>query len=291
MGVSGDFESFCGNLIITNTSDISQRYRTITWRLNKQYYGSESETAHSLYVGSYGRDTAIHNAHDMDMIFTLPESAYYRFNTYAGNKQSALLQEVRSALQITYPNTSIRGDGQVVVVNFSDGMRFEVVPVFAAREGGYIYPDTNGGGSWQITNPEPEMSALNARNLSTNGNLRRLCRMIRSWRRANSVAISGLQIDTFAYNFIIGWAHKDKSYLYYDYISRDFFGYLKNFDRNQDYWLAPGSGQRVYRKGPFESKAEAAYNNSLLAISYYSDDKPWSAKQKFREVYGSYFPS
>lgn len=289
--MASDFEKFCNNLIITNVGDISKRYRTITWRLNKQYYGSESETANSLYVGSYGRDTAISGAHDMDMIFILPYDVYNRFNIRSGNKQSALLQEVRASLQITYPATHIRGDGQVVVVKFADYMRFEIVPVFAATGGGYVYPDTNNGGSWEFTNPLPEMNALKIRNNITNGNLRRLCRMARAWRRCNNVDISGLQIDTFAYNFMANWEYRDKSYLYYDYLTRDFFGYLKDMSKSQGYWSAPGSGQRVYRKGSFENKAAVAYKNALSGTSYYVDSRDWSARQKFREIYGNYFPS
>ena len=38
---------------------ISQRYRRITKAVNLEFWNIESETAHSLYVGSYGRGTAI----------------------------------------------------------------------------------------------------------------------------------------------------------------------------------------------------------------------------------------
>ena len=33
-------------------------------------------------------------------------------------------------------------------------------------------------------------------------------------------------IDTLAYQFIDGWGYKDKSYLYHDFLVRDFFYYL-----------------------------------------------------------------
>ena len=86
---------------------------------------------------------------------------------------------------------------------------------------------------------------------------------------------------------------KDKSYLYYDYMCRDFFSFMANQNKDQNYWLAPGSAQRVYRKGPFEAKAFNCYNLSLVAIEH-ETAKPkqeWSAKQKWRDIFGSSFPS
>lgn len=38
---------------------ISERYRRVTRVVNRAFWDSESETAHSRYVGSYGRGTAI----------------------------------------------------------------------------------------------------------------------------------------------------------------------------------------------------------------------------------------
>ena len=37
---------------------ISKRYKRITKAVNSEFWSSNSETAHSLYVGSYGRGTA-----------------------------------------------------------------------------------------------------------------------------------------------------------------------------------------------------------------------------------------
>lgn len=38
---------------------ISYRYHKITKAINLEFWGSSSDTLHSLYVGSYGRGTAI----------------------------------------------------------------------------------------------------------------------------------------------------------------------------------------------------------------------------------------
>lgn len=73
MGVGEDFQTFCNNLTINNWGNISARYKAITKRLNIDFWNSFSETDHSLYAGSYGRDTAIRGFSDLDMIFVLQE--------------------------------------------------------------------------------------------------------------------------------------------------------------------------------------------------------------------------
>lgn len=291
MSVSDYFSTFCSNLRMdSNTvSKIQSRYQQITKRINLDYWNSSSETEHSLYVGSYGRGTEIWTS-DIDIIVRLPYSIYEKFDKYSGNGQSALLQEVKGVLQKTYSTSYIKADGQVIGIDFSDGISFEIVPTFINNDGSYTYPDTNNGGAWKVTDPKKEIDAMNSRNNETNKNLKRLCRMARAWKQKCNVPMSGILIDTLAYKFMDDWEYKDKSYLYYDYMSRDFFEYLKDLDKNQDYWLAPGSQRYVWKDENFQNKARIAYDNALSAISYESNNQSYSSKQKWREIYGTKFP-
>ena len=292
MSVSEKFETFCRNIRIDSSiaNNISYRYKRITKQLNTDFWDTTSETSHSLYVGSYGRDTAIHVS-DIDILFQLPYSDYVKYDGYAGNGQSALLQDVRNSLQKTYSTSHISGDGQVVKINFDDGVSFEIVPCFINKDDSFTYPDTNDGGSWKVTDPKPEIKAIKDANDDWNNNLKRLCRMARAWKDEWSVPMGGLLIDTLAHHFLSTWQYKDKSFVYYDYMTRDFFEYLKNRDEDQEYWLAPDSYQRVYRKGKFEYKALRCYNIALDAIKHEQDNMPYSANQKWREIYGSKFPN
>ena len=272
---------------------ISVRYKAITRRLNTDFWNTVSDTSRSLYVGSYGRNTAIRGFSDLDMVFELPSHLYSQYNNYAGNGQSALLQAVRNSIRKTYPSSSIGADGQIVCVSFRDGITFEVVPVFTNTSGTYNFPDSNGGGFWKTTNPRAEIGAIRTRNKECNGNLVKLCRMMRAWKTNCNVPIGGLLLDTLAYQFIQGWVNKDKSYIYYDWMCRDFFSFMKNQNRQQTYWRAPGSGQHVYGNRLFQWKAARCYNISLEAISYESANpkREWSAKQKWREIFGTSFPN
>lgn len=267
------------------------RYCRITQRLNTDFWTTISDTAHSLYTGSYGRKTAIAGFSDLDMIFQLPYSLYVQYNEHEGNGQSALLQAVRTSIKKTYPITNVRADGQVIQVPFDDGMTFEVVPAFINKDGSYTYPDANGGGSWRITNPRPEIQAIRDRNGACNGNLIQLARMARAWKNEWLVPVGGLLLDTLAYQFIEFWEYRDKSYYYYDWLCRDFFKFMADQDEKQEYWRAPGSGQYVYGKGLFQYKAKRCYNLAQDAISYQNKGQDWSAKQKWREIFGTAFPN
>lgn len=292
MGLAEWFSQFCDNLIVQDGGTISYRYKAITKRLNTDFWTTTSDTSHSLYVGSYGRNTAIQGFSDLDMIFQLPYDVFKKYNDYSGNGQSALLQAVKISIEKTYSTTSIKADGQVIVVPFNDGITFEVVPVFLNNDNSYTFPNANDGGSWKTTNPRPEIEAIRSRNLECNYNLVRLCRMMRSWKHQWSVPIGGLLVDTLAYQFIQNYAYREKSYLYYDFMCRDFLKWMAEQDENQEFWRAPGSGQWVYGKGLFQYKAKRCYNIALDAIAHEQaiPKREWSAKQKWREIFGTAFP-
>lgn len=291
MSVSKKFQNFCSNIRITSdvAGNISYRYKRITKQLNKDFWNTESDTAHSLYVGSYGRDTDIH-ASDIDVLFEIPYSVYKRISEHAGNGQSALLQEMKKSIQNTYKTSESHGDGQVVAVDFTDGINFEIVPGVLLEEGkGFWYPDTNNGGTWKITNPKPEIEEIRKTNDSLNGNLKNLCRMARAWKERWDVPMGGLLIDTLAYQFLKQWPHRNNSYLYYDLMVRDFFEYLKNQDEKKTYWLAVGSGQYVYKKGDFQYKALRCFNIAKEAVSYETENMAYSADLKWKEIFGGKF--
>jgi hypothetical protein len=292
MGLAEWFSGFCDTIQVKDGGTISSRYKAITQRLNTDFWTTTSDSAHSLYVGSYGRNTATDGFSDLDMLFQLPFSVYEQYNAHQGNGQSALLQAVKTSIERTYSTTSVRADGQVILVPFTDGITFEVVPAFVNKDGSFTFPNANDGGSWKTTNPKPEIEAIRKRNNECNGNLVPLCRMMRAWKAKWEVPIGGLLIDTLAYQFIESYQYRDKSFLYYDFMSRDFFRWMADQNREQEFWKAPGSGQYVYGKGLFQYKATRCCNIACEAIAHEtaSPKQEWSAKQKWREIYGTAFP-
>lgn len=284
MTVAEMFQQFVDNLAIDNREQISDRYGEITCSLNKKYRNTESKTANSLQVGSYGRYTAIKGVSDLDMIYIIPKSEWERFKD---GGQSDLLEEVKVPIKERYPKTIIRADGQVVVVSF-DNYEIEVVPAFEQDDGSFKFPDTNNGGSWPITKPRSEKAAISKLDDDKNSNLRRLCKMARAWRNKHGQEMGGLLIDALGFNFLNSTTEYDtKSYMYYDFMMRDFFKYLSELPE-QEYYLAPGSNQRVYVKKRFQNKAKKAYDLCLKAIEA---DGQNGVNKKWKKVFGRPFPS
>lgn len=290
MSISRKFEQFCDNIKISdeNNIKISSRYKEITKRLNKDFWDTDSEIYHSLYVWSYWRDTDIYVS-DVDMLFQLPVEKYYQYDEYSWNWQSALLQEIKNSLQKRYSTTHLKWDWQIVEIIRNDGIVFEILPCFLNKAWSYLYPDTNNWWNRKVTNPKDEINAIQEMNKHCNYNLKNLCRMIRVWRDYVWLKMWWLLVDTFCYNFIKNWEYKDKSYLYYDYMIRDFFEFLKEQDDNQEYRLAPWSNQRVTKKENFTYKAELAYNTTLQAIDAESNKYEYTAKLKRQSIFWSKF--
>src|SRR5258706_5082431 len=284
MSVADMFSDFLANLLIQNTETISLRYGELTAALNKKFRDTESKTANVLQVGSFGRNTGIDGISDLDMLYIMPKGEW---ETYRDGKQLKLLQDVKAAVLARYPQTDVRVDRLVVTVTYTD-FHIEIQPVFEEDDGSYKYPDTKNEGSWKITKPREEMEAMSEMDDAKNLNLKRLCKMARAWKNKHGLEMSGLLVDTLAYNFLEGTDEYDeKSFLYYDELSRDFFKYLYDLPE-QDRYAAPGSGQHVKVRKQFQRKAKKAYKLCLAAIEAEGNK---NANDKWKKVYGREFPA
>ncbi|MGL5032154.1 MAG: nucleotide-binding domain-containing protein [Aeromonas sp.] len=289
MSVSNMFNDFLCNIQVDNSGNISDRYGEITASLNKKFRDTESKTANSLQVGSYGRYTGIKGISDLDMLYIMPKSEWGNYNVDSG--QTKLLNATRDAIKARYPTTDIRVDRLVVTVTYTN-FHVEVQPVFEefdANGNSYFkYPDTYNGGCWKITKPRQEIAAMKEFVDQKNKNLRKLCKMARAWKNKCGIGMGGLLIDTLAYNFLKSTDYyDDKSYSFYDWFSRDFFKYLME-QQNQDHYQALGSGQDVKVKKKFQKQAKKAYEACLAAIEADGTDAAYS---KWKKVYGKSFPS
>lgn len=285
---SETFQEFLSNIKIPKdkADTISNRYERITKSLNEYYRDTNSKTANSLQVGSYGRYTGIKGISDLDMLYIMPNSEWDSYNKKGG--QSKLLQDTKTAISNTYSASDIKVDRCVVTVNFSDGTHIDVQPVFEIDDQDYKYPDTYNSGSWKITKPRKEMDAMKEFQDNKNKNLRQLCKMARSWKNKHGVVMGGLLIDTLAHNFLNSTDEYDQtSFASYDEMSRDFFKYLYDQPKDQEIYYALGSKQHVKRRKSFRRKSKKAYDLACEAISATSEK---TQHNKWREIYGKEFP-
>lgn len=288
MNISEKFQEFLSNIKIPEdkAGTISDRYGKITKNLNEKFRDTSSQTSNHLQVGSYGRYTGIKSISDLDMLYIMPNSEWDNYNKNGG--QYKLLSDVKKSLESTYSSSDIKVDRCVVTINYSDNSHIDVQPVFEEEEQDYKYPDTSNGGSWKITKPRKEMAAMKEFSDNKNKNLRRLCKMARAWKNKNGVVMKGLLIDTLAYNFLKETTdYDDKSYSSYDKMSRDFFKFLYDQPKKEEYG-ALGSKQRVKVVKSFKRKAKKAYDLACKAIDAEKDKEK---HQKWRDIYGKEFPA
>lgn len=264
MSLAKDFEYFCSQITPSDKElkNSKIKIQRIVKKLNQNYYETDSDSDHLYIVGSVGRNTAISNISDYDIIFELPHETYLKFNSYSNNGQSCLLQEVKKVIKETYPSTDIKGDGQVIVVQFTD-YKIEVVPGFKENDDRFKYPDSNDGGHWKYTDPIPEKNASLQQIEATNNNYKRFANILRSWKNNVGFKFKGLLIDTLVYNYFE--ENPQKKFIGYDdYLLtlKFIFNYLQNQDENQSYWYALGSNQRITNddNGLFIKKAKKAYS-------------------------------
>ena len=287
MSITETFKNFLSNIKISDdkANDISYRYGRITKALNQKFRETDSTTANSLQVGSYGRFTGIRSISDLDMLYIMPAYLWGEYNKEGG--QTKLLQDTKTAISKTYSSSDIKVDRCVVTVKFLDS-HIDVQPVFEVEEQDYKYPDTYSTGFWKFTKPRKEMGAMFDFEDNKNRNLRRLCKMARAWKNKHGVLMGGLLIDTLAYNFLKSSdLYNEKSFAYYNEMCRDFFNYLQEQPKEQKEYGALGSLQRVRVKKSFKRKAKKAYDLAMAAIDTESDKK---RHNKWRDIFGNDFP-
>lgn len=137
------------NLLVTlaQVDDAATKISNVVSVLDR-WFGQHDGFSHGMLCGSWRRGTMVRPAQDIDLLCFPPTELFAKYSAYLANGQSALLQQVRAALMPSYPRTQIRGDGQVVTVEF-DSVTVEVAPAFNRFGGGIYICDTNNGGCWK----------------------------------------------------------------------------------------------------------------------------------------------
>lgn len=288
--VTRRFSQLLENLKITDVQRIDgeTKHAGIRACLNRYYYGHGSETANSLLMGSWGKLTRVRPSRDVDLIFLLPDHVYHRFQQRSGNKQSQLLQEVKGVLAHTYSQTTMRGDGQVVVVPFAT-MPVEVSPGFLCNDGSIIVCDANGGGRYITSTARAEAAALDFSDTATNGNARRLARMAKQWQRHCNVPLKSFQLERLACEFLASYRHAQEDVFYHDWMVRDFFTYL--IGRANTYLIMPGTGQQIWLGSEWLTRAQSAERNASHACDYEKVNNNQLAGLYWQDVFGAMIPS
>jgi hypothetical protein len=283
------FGAFNNNIGVTKAQweDAATKQLGIRQALQRTCYGA-SEAPNGFVVGSWGKNTQVRPPTDVDLFFPLPDQEFARFNTYSGNKQSALLQEVRQSLLETYPQTTMRADGQVVIIAFNT-LTVEVVPVFRRPNSTqFIMPDTNGGGRWKTSDPRAENEMLDHADSVSNQNTRRMIKMLKTWKRECKVPLKSFEIEVITSVFMREYENRQYDYYWYDWYFRDFFAYLCRL--NNLTLTLPGTGEIVELGDEWITKAISARDRALKACEFEYQDQVIEAGLEWQKIFGSNIP-
>lgn len=290
IGVRQRFRRFHEDLTLTSeqVSDGMTKQLGVRQSLQRAYYDQSTDNPPGFIVGSWGKGTAIRPPTDVDIFFELPVEVYHRINSNNGNVQSQLLQEVRGHLVGTYPQTAMRGDGQVVTVGFNT-IAVEVVPAFRYDDQGRFYmPNTNDGGSWKLVDPVAEIATIESVDRASVGNTRILARMLKTWKRECGVPLKSFQVELLVAHFMANYAYREYDYYWYDWFLRDFFIYLCG--RAWTNIVVPGTLEVINLGNEWHSRAVSARDRALKACEYEYNDWTVLAGEEWQKIFGSRIP-
>jgi hypothetical protein len=292
MSVVDTFKNFRDSLVITEDelNFVANCRRKVISHLNAFFWTNNSETQNAIDYGSYTRGTAVFGASDIDIGFKLPVEIFAKFDAMEVGRQSAFLELLRSTLVDLDPDAEIKRFSGSVSFSIEGSDLIDVRPFFSVG-GKDIYPDIRAKEEWRSFSSDLSQRTFEAKNTETKENLAFICRAARCWRVTMNAPISGMLIDTLAYEFIDKSLYRTMAPIYQDCLIRDFFGYMAQLDPEQEFWYAPGSIESVLRTGPFEEVADQAYALSEQAIDHSRNRQDRQSWAKWREIFGEKFIS
>ena len=165
---------------------INQHKETIADKLK-----SEFEVENVRFGGSHSTHTDVKNLSDIDMLADLGN-----FTTDKSSNQ--VINGFADAIRERLPNTTISSGVMAVTVEFSDGLKVQVLPAFRYRDG-YRIPDPNGKG-WILTHPKRFARELTSVNQKQSGQVVPTIKLIKSICDANNVGVSSYHVSNIALN-------------------------------------------------------------------------------------------
>jgi predicted nucleotidyltransferase len=140
-----------------------------------------------MRVGSHVKGTAIRGYSDLDLFVVMTRDEARKWAR--DDSSRTLIGRVRNDLQERFPATTVRRDGQAVVVKFAQGdFAVDVVPaIFAGVRTTAVYQIPDGLGGWVQTSPEGQVNYLLEANSRAGNKVIPLVRMLKWWAQSREV--------------------------------------------------------------------------------------------------------
>lgn len=268
--------------------DARTKYNGVCDTLHGHYYpDSEYDGSTKLLIGSYGKSTNIRPPRDVDTLFILPDEEFERIDGLEGNKQSQLLQEIRSVLKDTYTTTDkIKAFGKVVVVSFSEGTHtIELLPAWRLPDGRFRIPNTENGGSWEIYNAIADIEHISSSNKRT-GNTLDLIRICKKWVEYCNVPVKSFVIELLTVEFLNTLDESSRKRGFANLVA----DFLKHFLGKVNGVIISATGEVISLADEWESRTTSAHQRAIKAIEYSEVGKVEEAADEWKKLFGDDFP-
>lgn len=282
------FKQFLNNIKLTEAqkTDAKTKIKSVAKTLHDHYYPSLSyDGGTKRIIGSYGKKTNIRPVGDIDLLFKMPNEEFKRYDSLSGNKQSQLLQDVRSILKDKFVTTEkIRAFGKVIVIGFSDHTHnVELLPAWKQEDGRYKIPNSEHGGSWDIWDPVKEFENIDNSSKRTH-KTRSLIRMVKRWLDYCSVPLKPFVVELLVVEYLSTHT-SDESY---SQLVKKFFDFLKT-KRNVSVY-SPASFSLVNMGEDWYTKAESALTRADKAVDFEDKEDYENASREWKKIFGDMFP-
>lgn len=282
--INQSFLKFKTNLEITG---LQQQTVSIRQQNVRDAVSTDLTVLDSFLTGSYRRSTMIAPLSDADIdIFVVLDSSYFQ-----QGGQAALLDQVKVALKKEYPKTpKISRNGQAVTIRFSDFV-VDVVPSFYRKGGGFLIPDSVHA-RWISTDPKKHVEMWSTANAYHSGNLVPLIKMLKAWNRQHSSLLRSFHLEAMILGiltnvtindfssgtrFVLDKARQAVKGATYD--PSGYGGNLADYLNTQ---------QKI---DDVVSRLATAYTRAVDAENLEKQGKTASAMEKWRLIFGDYFPA
>ena len=144
-----------------NDRDVEAINRHIT-TLRDAAEQKDDDVVRTLFGGSVAKHTFVNGLSDVDVLFTVNDSAM------SGRQPQGIIQDMEHLFRRRLPNTKISSGDMAVTVAFSDGVEIQVLPAIRTKSGVRIADPERGGWS-NVLHPERFAKKLTEVNQANRG--------------------------------------------------------------------------------------------------------------------------
>jgi len=281
--INQSFQQFKSNL---ETTGLQQQTVSTRQQNVRDAVAADLTVLDSFLTGSYRRSTMIAPLKDADIdIFVVLDASYFK-----QDGQSWLLDKVKETLKKKYPSTpKISRNGQAVTITFTDFV-VDVVPAFNRKGGGYLIADSVNK-RWIATDPKKHVEIWSAANTSHEGDLVPLIKMIKAWNMQHSTLLRSFHLEAMIMGILTNVNVND-----YPSGARFVFDKARQAVKGATYDPSGYGGNLAdylntqQKINDVVSRLEAACNRAVEAESLDKQGKTSLAVEKWRMIFGNYFP-